>query len=92
MPVIVLTADQRPITAQDIAEGKFLPIVTEEFADALWTAQWAAQESLASLFPDGEHITNTNSGHYVQLEQPRLVIDSIRAVVDSVRTSNRLLR
>jgi len=92
MPVIVLTADKRPITAQDIAEGKFPPIVTEDFADALWTAQWAAQDSLASLFPDGEHITNTNSGHYIQLEQPRLVIDSIRAVVDSVRTANPLLR
>lgn len=92
MPAIVLTADKRPITAQDIADGKFPPIVTEEFADALWTAQWAAQDSLAGLFPDGEHISNTNSGHYILLEQPELVIDSIRAVVDSVRTGTPLRR
>ena len=89
IPVVVLTADRRPITAEDIAAGKFPPIVTEDFADDLWTAQWAAQDRLASLFPNGEHITNTNSGHYIQLEQPQLVIDSIRELVDKVRNTDR---
>lgn len=88
IPVIVLTADKLPITARDIAEGKFPPIVTQEFADALWAAQVAAQDGLAALFPAGQHIKNTNSGHYIQLEQPQLVIDSIRQVVDDVRNLN----
>jgi hypothetical protein len=34
-------------------------------------------------FPGAEHITNTNSTHYIQLENPQLVTDSIRRVVDA---------
>jgi pimeloyl-ACP methyl ester carboxylesterase len=84
MPVIVLTADQPPISAKDIASGRFPTEVTANFADALWAAQIPAQESLARLFPNAKHITNTNSHHYIQNEQPQLVIDSIREVVDAV--------
>lgn len=87
MPVIVLTADRPPITAKDIASGRFPPEVTADFADALWAAQVPAQDSLARLFPNAKHITNTNSSHYIQIDQPQLVIDSIREVVDAVRNS-----
>jgi hypothetical protein len=30
-------------------------------------------------------VTKTNSGHYIQIERPQLVIDSILEVVDDVR-------
>jgi hypothetical protein len=30
-------------------------------------------------------VTRTNSGHYIQIEQPQLVVDSILEVVDRVR-------
>jgi hypothetical protein len=86
MPVIVLTADQPQITAKDIDSGRLLPEVTANFADALWAAQVPAQDSLARLFPNAKHVTNTNSSHYVQIEQPQIVIDSIREVVDAVRS------
>jgi hypothetical protein len=46
---------------------------------------FVAQEKLAKLVPNAKHITNTNSGHEVHKEQPQLVIDSIREVVDAVR-------
>ena len=85
MPVIVLTADQPQITAKGIASGQFPSEVTANFAEALWAAQMPAQDSLARLFPNAKHITNTNSTHYIQNEQPQLVIDSIREVVDAVR-------
>ena len=85
MPVVVLTADRSPITRKDIAAGRFPPEVTANFADALWAAQVPAQDSLARLFPNAKHITNTNSSHYIQIDQPQLVIDSIREVVDAVR-------
>jgi len=45
-----------------------------------------AQERLAKLVPNGKHITNTNSGHEIHKEQPQLVIDSIREVVDAARS------
>jgi D-alanyl-D-alanine carboxypeptidase len=85
MPVIVLTADRPPITGKDIASGRFPPDVTTNFVDALWAAQVRAQDSLARLFSDAKHITKTNSSHYIQIDQPQLVIDSIREVVDAVR-------
>jgi hypothetical protein len=48
-----------------------------------------AQEKLARLAPDAEHVTNTNSGHEIHKEQPQLVVDSIRKVVEAVRKENR---
>jgi len=60
MPVIVLTADQPQITAKGIASGQFPSEVTANFAEALWAAQMPAQDSLARLFPNAKHITNTN--------------------------------
>ncbi len=35
--------------------------------------------------PNAKHIRKTNSGHEIHKEQPQLVIDSIREVVDAVR-------
>ena len=85
VPTIVLTADQPQLTAEVLAEGEGqLPAgVDQEFADALWAAQLAAQDELAKMFPGAEHITNTNSTHYIHNEQPQLVIDAIRQVVDA---------
>jgi pimeloyl-ACP methyl ester carboxylesterase len=85
VPMVILTADLRPISAQDVAEGHFPPDVTVEFADALWAAQVVAQDNLARLFPNARHITKTNSHHYIHYEQPRIVIDAIRDVVAEVR-------
>jgi hypothetical protein len=51
-------------------------------------AQKSAQEGLAVLVPNAKHITNTHSSHNIHMEQPQLVIDSIREVVDAVRSEN----
>jgi hypothetical protein len=40
---------------------------------------------------DAKHITDTNSGHEIHKEQPQLVIDAIREVVDAVRGGRRQL-
>ena len=53
-----------------------------------WTA---GQEQLAQLLPDSPHLIATNSSHYVQIEQPQLVIDSIREVVEAVHIGSRRL-
>jgi pimeloyl-ACP methyl ester carboxylesterase len=87
MPTVVLTADLPPISTDDVQSGKFPPFVTVEFANALWSAQIAAQDGLAKLFPSARHVTNTNSHHYIHLEQPQLVVDAIRDVVDAVRSA-----
>jgi pimeloyl-ACP methyl ester carboxylesterase len=85
VPTIVLTADQPQLTAEVLASGELPAGVDQEFADALWAAQLAAQDEMAKMFPGAEHITNTNSTHYIHNEQPQLVIDAIRQVVDADR-------
>jgi len=85
MPVIVLTAGRVPISVADIASGSLPPEVTQAFVDALWAAQLLAQDILAGLFPGGKHKIVQNSRHYIQIEQPQVVIDAVRDVVKAVR-------
>ena len=66
--------------------------MTQAFADALWAAQMQAQDHLAALFPGGRHIMVANSTHYIHVDQPQVVIDAIRDVVDAVRAGKTSLR
>jgi pimeloyl-ACP methyl ester carboxylesterase len=70
IPVVVLTSDKR----FDFGAG----------GAETWPAWRTAQDRLAKLL-NAKHVSNTNSGHAVQMEQPQLVIDAIRQVVDAVR-------
>jgi len=56
-----------------------------DFPDALESAWNAAQEKLAVLMPNTRHIVATKSSHYVQIEQPGLVIEAVCQVIDAVR-------
>jgi len=46
------------------------------------------RRSSPRLVPNAKHITNRNSGHEIHKEQPQLVIDAIREVVDAVRSGS----
>jgi hypothetical protein len=63
--------------------------VPQNFGYVTDAAQKDAQEKLAHLVPNARHVTNTNSGHEIQKEQPQLVIDAIHQVVDAVRGGSR---
>jgi len=54
-----------------------------DFPDALESAWKAAQEKLAALVPNTRHIVAMKSSHYVQIEQPALVIEAVRQVIGS---------
>jgi pimeloyl-ACP methyl ester carboxylesterase len=84
-PTVVLSADKPQLTPEVIAQGGLPPGVDEAFADALWAAQIAAQDKLARRYPGSIHVTKTDSTHYIQLEQPRLVTRWIRYVVRRAR-------
>jgi pimeloyl-ACP methyl ester carboxylesterase len=87
VPLIVLSADRPwgPQVPSMIAEGKLSADVPQDFGYVTDAAQKKAQERLAHLLPDAKHITNTNSGHEIHKDQPQLVIDAIREVVNAVR-------
>jgi pimeloyl-ACP methyl ester carboxylesterase len=53
--------------------------------EALETAWRAAEEQLAALVPGGRFVIAEESAHYIQLQQPDLVITAIQQVVDAVR-------
>ena len=87
LPLIVLSADRPwgPQIPSMIAAGKLPADVPPDFGYVTDAAQKQAQERLAKLVPNAKHVTNTNSGHEIHKEQPQLVINSIRKVVDAVR-------
>jgi pimeloyl-ACP methyl ester carboxylesterase len=87
VPLIVLSADRPwgPQVPSMIAQGKISADVPPDFGYVTDAAQKKAQERLAQLVPNAKHIANTNSGHDIHKEQPQLVIDAIREVVNAVR-------
>ena len=49
----------------------------------------ASQDKLAALVPGARHVIASRSGHYIQLDRPKLVIDAIRSVVEQARRHDR---
>jgi len=93
IPLAVLSADRLwgPQVPPMIAAGKLAADVPPDFGYVTDVAQTKAQERLAKLVPNVKHVTNTNSGHEIHKEQPQLVIDAIREVVEAVRSGRRQL-
>ena len=91
IPLVVLSADRPwgPQVPSMIAAGKLSADTPPDFGYVTDAAQKKAQERLAKLVPNEKHITNTNSGHEIHKEQPQLVIDAIREVVEAVRSGKR---
>lgn len=62
------------------------PNVPAAFSPSAFEAAWRnGQDGLAALEPDAKHVVATESDHYIQIEQPDLVIDAVRQVVEAVR-------
>ena len=78
MPLTVLSKG-RPFAMPDTAPG---------LAEAIERAWGTAQNDLARLVPGARHVVARASGHYVQQDQPELVIDAVRRVVSAVRQSH----
>ena len=74
-----------------IAVGKLSAEIPPDFGYVTDAAQKKAQERLAKLVPNEKHITHTNSGHEIHKEQPQLVINAIREVVEAVRSGRAQL-
>jgi pimeloyl-ACP methyl ester carboxylesterase len=62
------------------------PDVPASFSPPAFEQAWRrSQDELAARLPDARHAIARNSDHYIQVEQPDLVIDAVRAVVEAVR-------
>src|SRR5271166_1722617 len=82
------TVPLRPMPLFVISRAKPVqlpPNVRPGFSPAFEAAWREGQAPLAALLPDARHEIATESDHYVQVEQPELVVEAIRAVVEAVR-------
>ena len=76
LPIVVLTSGA-------VVDSSTLPaeIPVQAVNDA-----WAElQRDLASLSSRSKHILVEDSGHYINIERPHLVVDAIRAIVSNHR-------
>ncbi len=85
MPLIVLSSDEPYDLTPFVDDGTLPADIAEQFAKDLFQAVLEARADLVSQVPGARHITDTNSGHYIHQEQPQLVIDSVREVVEAAR-------
>ena len=77
IPLVVLSRGQVMQMPTDLPGG-----LTGEGLEHAWTVE---QDRLAALLPDARHVVAHESEHYIQLQQPELVIEAVREVVDAVR-------
>jgi pimeloyl-ACP methyl ester carboxylesterase len=89
IPTIVLTSDKPYDFKSLIASGVLPSDAPIDFGTVVFQAHLTGQEHLTHML-HAEQVTNTHAGHYIQTEQPQLVIDSIREIVDMVRKGKNL--
>ncbi|WP_298626460.1 alpha/beta hydrolase [uncultured Legionella sp.] len=86
IPAVVLSAGVVPEASQLIKDGFWPTYVTQNMSESIINGISRAQDLVAETFvPKAKRITVKNSGHYIQKEQPNLIIDLIRAMVEQQR-------
>ena len=70
-PLVVLSRGQTMEMPADLPGG-----LTGEGLEQAWTVE---QDRLAALLPDARHVIAHESEHYIQLQQPELVIAAVRS-------------
>ena len=93
MPVVVLTASVKfaELVPQYIDEGLVPPDVPRDFGEVVDRTNTAAQTELAGYFPGSVHITDTDSGHNIMIDNAPVVIQAIEDVVAAVRAGRTTL-
>jgi pimeloyl-ACP methyl ester carboxylesterase len=89
MPAVVLTTDQPYDFKSLIAKGVLPSDTPLDLGSTVFQAHLTGQKILARSL-HAKQITNTHAGHYIHTEQPKLVIDAIKEVVDKVRAEKTL--
>jgi hypothetical protein len=83
LPLVVLSHGV-PLSAELPPEAQ--AALAPDFPWAEMEREWQdLQAELAGLAPGARHTIATESGHYIQLQQPELVVDATRQVVAAVR-------
>lgn len=76
MPLIVLSA----------GHGDAIPTLSDAENQEVWKELQIEQSELVALSTNSEQIIAEQSGHFIHHEQPDLVIDAIRRVVEATQS------
>jgi pimeloyl-ACP methyl ester carboxylesterase len=83
LPLVVISRGESHLDPANSPVELGLP---EDFPlDFIESAWQDGQAYLASLMPDAKHVIAAKSAHYVQLDEPELVIEAVETVIDAVR-------
>ncbi|MGK2931596.1 MAG: alpha/beta fold hydrolase [Solirubrobacterales bacterium] len=74
-----------PLTFLSLPALTLPPDWKSEAVEAMRRMYEKAQENLGNLVPGSRHVIARESGHYIQLDQPSLVVDAIRRIVARAR-------
>ena len=84
VPVVLLSAaDRRQRSGDALEQG----INSSEFAEGTEAVLQAHKEWLAKL-PHGKHVEVPGSGHEIPTEQPEVVVQSIKDIVEQIKNSH----
>lgn len=94
LPVVVLTADTNLVNKEQVTWIK--ENVWSGFNEDMLLAEnrvWAGlQKQYAALSNNSRHVTVEGSTHYIYIDNPEVVIDAVRRVVEAIRTGAPLER
>lgn len=85
LPLIVLTADTSEADMLAQIPAYLQSVIGPEVIRNVFKANQEMQQELASLSSCGRQIMVSSSGHMIQLDQPGVVIDAIREVMEQAR-------
>lgn len=85
LPLIVLTADTSAEEMVAQVPAYLRSVVGPEVFRKVYEVNRDLQQSLVGLSTRGRQVMVPNTGHMIQLEQPGVVIDAIREILDQVR-------
>jgi len=86
MPLVVLSA----CTPRRCDGWELPPVFKPEQEAALRRKAIAGQEMVAHLSTNSAHAIADHSGHFIQIDAPRLVVASVEQVVEAVRKHGRV--
>ena len=79
-----------PVTLITGMARGYAPAEMEESIKAVWAAKLKFHTAWVQQIPNAQHIVTEKSGHLVPYEEPELVINAIRRVVESARNGKTL--
>ncbi|CDZ78473.1 proline-specific peptidase [Legionella massiliensis] len=87
LPAILLTAGKTPDANQLIKDGLWPNFATQDLAKSIMSGIYQANELVAESFvPRAKLLNVKNSGHYIQKEQPELILELIHTMVEQQRS------